>query len=69
MTNPIENDSEGPDPVESGHGEGGDEGVETTSVAGEADSETASRDAGGGGDPLAEIEKWKDVAARALRLK
>lgn len=57
MTNSTE--QEGPDPNESG---AGIEGAETVAVevdfVGESESAT-------GTDPVAEIEKWKDVAARA----
>ena len=60
MTNSTE--QEGPDPNESGAGIGDVEGAETVAVAvdfaGESESAT-------GTDPVAEIEKWKDVAARA----
>ncbi len=60
MTNSTE--QEGPDPNESGAGIGDVEVAETVAVAvdfaGESESAT-------GTDPVAEIEKWKDVAARA----
>ena len=60
MTNSSE--QEGPDPNESGAGTGDVENAESVAVevdfAGESESAVGS-------DPAAEIEKWKDVAARA----
>lgn len=60
MTNPTE--SEGPDPVDSGAGTGENEIPETVAVEVEFPEEGS---AAAGSDPTAEIEKWKDVAARA----
>lgn len=54
MTNP--HDNEGPDPAETAAGTG-----ETAFAAGEA----VAVEETGTPEPLAEIEKWKDVAARA----
>jgi len=60
MTNSSE--QEGPDPNESGAGTGDVENAASVAVevdfAGESESAVGS-------DPAAEIEKWKDVAARA----
>jgi molecular chaperone GrpE len=58
MTNSSEH--EGPDPNESGTGTGDVEGA--ASVAVEVDF---ASDSAAGSDPHSEIEKWKDVAARA----
>lgn len=60
MTNSSE--QEGPDPNESGAGTGDVENAE--SVAVEVDF-TGESESAVGSDPAAEIEKWKDVAARA----
>jgi molecular chaperone GrpE len=60
MTNSSEH--EGPDPNEFGAGTGDVENAE--SVAAEVDFAGGSESTGGS-DPAAEIEKWKDVAARA----
>jgi molecular chaperone GrpE len=62
MTNSSEQES--PDPNDSGAGTGDVENAESGSVAVEVDFAGES-DSAGGSDPAAEIEKWKDVAARA----